>query len=435
MCVHGWLCCEPGWQVQFFDGPQWSITTDGRAEGIAECVQLSPEDVVGLQMHGTGTSLGDPVEVGALSAVLLGATKSQNPLALSAVKSCVGHSEAAAGLSGILQLFGPLLMGSHSPLLHLRDVNPLVANVLDTQAEKGGKVVQLPRYSSAQCADVASDVQGVYGVSGFAFQGTNAHALLSPPSGSSLVSMNHQDRKPVSTWDGVRCWIVSHKRSLLVEEFVVSSGSASTVLVETCLSGHPLLSGLHEYDVCGRQVLCASAFVRMAAKTMEMLQSGKKSPCLVHALFTSTLVLATKMGENSPVVIQCEVTLSSGDAVIMSRGQNSSSAHMSCSTQDVDDSAAHVLAFSEGKKGDNVLSQSVSAGQGTILTPHQLAFEDESAMQGFGDLESSLHLMDTVTSSDLVDFELQARIPGSLGACLFAGIRSWFNFACHGHRK
>ena len=68
---------------------------------------------------------------------------------------------------------------------------------------------------------------------------------------------------------------------------------------------------------------------------------------------------------------------------------------MSCSTQDVDDSAAHVLAFSEGKKGDNVLSQSVSAGQGTILTPHQLAFEDESAMQGFGDLESSLHLMDT----------------------------------------
>ena len=183
-----------------------------------QSAQLSPEDVVGLQMHGTGTSLGDPVEVGALSAVLLGATKSQNPLALSAVKSCVGHSEAAAGLSGILQLFGPLLMGSHSPLLHLRDVNPLVANVLDTQAEKGGKVVQLPRYSSAQCADVASDVQGVYGVSGFAFQGTNAHALLSPPSGSSLVSMNHQDRKPVITWDGVRCWIVSHKRSLLVEE-------------------------------------------------------------------------------------------------------------------------------------------------------------------------------------------------------------------------
>ena len=106
MCVHGWLCCEPGWQVQFFDGPQWSITTDGRAEGIAECAVV-PEDVVGLQMHGTCTSLGDPVEVGALSAVLLGATKSQNPLALSAVKSCVGHSEAAAGLSGILQLLVP----------------------------------------------------------------------------------------------------------------------------------------------------------------------------------------------------------------------------------------------------------------------------------------------------------------------------------------
>jgi acyl transferase domain-containing protein len=165
-----------------------------------QSAQLSAGDVLGLQMHGTGTSLGDPVEVGALSAVLLGEAKTQAPLALSAVKSCVGHSEAAAGLSGILHLFGPLLMGTHSPLLHLRDLNPLVANVLDNQARKGGKGVLMPRYSCAQCTDLDTDGDQVYGVSGFAFQGTNAHALLTLSDRSALGVHHHQGRKSLAGW-------------------------------------------------------------------------------------------------------------------------------------------------------------------------------------------------------------------------------------------
>ncbi|UPR02038.1 polyketide synthase [Chloropicon primus] len=385
-----------------------------------QSAHLSPEDVFGLQMHGTGTSLGDPVEVGALSAVLLGGTKSQTPLALSAVKSCVGHSEAAAGLSGILQLFGPLVMGTQSPLLHLRDVNPLVVNVLEAQAQKGGKSVQLPRYSSAECSDSESGVQSVYGASGFAFQGTNAHALLTPSNGS-LLNASHKDRRSMSsTWKGVRCWIVSHQRSLLVEQFVLSSRSTNTATVETCLIGHPLLASLNEYDVCGRQVLCASAFVAMAAKTMEMLHANSDSrPWLVRVLFTSTLALSGEAVSSG--VVQCEVALSSGNVLVRSKDEGTNSPHMTCSAHNLDtvDSSTSTEHHEVLDGARLYLGQSGSAGQGKLV-PCQPSFEDEHALQGVGSLESSLHLMDSVTSSSSDGFELQARIPASVEACILS---------------
>ncbi|QDZ22813.1 polyketide synthase [Chloropicon primus] len=385
-----------------------------------QSAHLSPEDVFGLQMHGTGTSLGDPVEVGALSAVLLGGTKSQTPLALSAVKSCVGHSEAAAGLSGILQLFGPLVMGTQSPLLHLRDVNPLVVNVLEAQAQKGGKSVQLPRYSSAECSDSESGVQSVYGASGFAFQGTNAHALLTPSNGS-LLNASHKDRRSMSsTWKGVRCWIVSHQRSLLVEQFVLSSRSTNTATVETCLIGHPLLASLNEYDVCGRQVLCASAFVAMAAKTMEMLHANSDSrPWLVRVLFTSTLALSGEAVSSG--VVQCQVALSSGNVLVRSKDEGTNSPHMTCSAHNLDtvDSSTSTEHHEVLDGARLYLGQSGSAGQGKLV-PCQPSFEDEHALQGVGSLESSLHLMDSVTSSSSDGFELQARIPASVEACILS---------------
>jgi acyl transferase domain-containing protein len=63
-----------------------------------------------LEMHGTGTPLGDPIELGAAAAVLLGgaggkgATSRQVPLTLTALKSEMGHAEPAAGVAGLLRL-------------------------------------------------------------------------------------------------------------------------------------------------------------------------------------------------------------------------------------------------------------------------------------------------------------------------------------------
>merc|ERR1712025_1430862 len=59
------------------------------------------EGVLGLQMHGTGTALGDPIEVSALSGVVLAGRGRSSPLALGAVKATSGHAEAAAGTAGV----------------------------------------------------------------------------------------------------------------------------------------------------------------------------------------------------------------------------------------------------------------------------------------------------------------------------------------------
>ena len=54
-----------------------------------------------LEMHGTGTPLGDPIEVGAAAAVFGGDASRGQPLCLSAMKSSLGHTEPAAGATGM----------------------------------------------------------------------------------------------------------------------------------------------------------------------------------------------------------------------------------------------------------------------------------------------------------------------------------------------
>ena len=65
---------------------------------------LRAQDVQTLGLHGTGTALGDPLEVGAAAAALSSSVTGQNPepLSLVAVKSCYGHTEGAAGRTRIL---------------------------------------------------------------------------------------------------------------------------------------------------------------------------------------------------------------------------------------------------------------------------------------------------------------------------------------------
>ena len=58
-----------------------------------------------MALHGTGTPLGDPIEMGALGQALASTSKSETDypkLAVGSVKSCYGHSEGAAGLTGAL---------------------------------------------------------------------------------------------------------------------------------------------------------------------------------------------------------------------------------------------------------------------------------------------------------------------------------------------
>jgi len=85
--------------------------------------RVSPHEVDLIETHGTGTSLGDPIEVKAIGRVFSGAGRAR-PLVLGAVKSNFGHLEAAAGIIGLIKVVQCLRHEAIPANLHLRTPNP-----------------------------------------------------------------------------------------------------------------------------------------------------------------------------------------------------------------------------------------------------------------------------------------------------------------------
>ncbi|WP_204810199.1 type I polyketide synthase [Mycobacterium riyadhense] len=124
-------------------------------------------DVGYLEAHGTGTSLGDPIEVQAAAAVLGDGRDPSRPLLIGSVKTNIGHLEAAAGIAGVIKV---ILSLEHEVLpKHLNFRNPSPHIPWD----------QLPVRVVAEATAWERDGRPrVAGVSSFGFSGTNAHIIL-----------------------------------------------------------------------------------------------------------------------------------------------------------------------------------------------------------------------------------------------------------------
>ncbi|ANS70237.1 polyketide synthase [Streptomyces lincolnensis] len=125
---------------------------------------LAPASVDHVEAHGTGTPLGDPIEAGALGAVLGRDRDPDQPLLLGSVKSNLGHLESAAGIAGLVKTVLALHHDQIPPTLHCADSG--VGN--DDRLRVVTDPEPWPRYGGTATA----------GVSGFGFGGTNAHAVL-----------------------------------------------------------------------------------------------------------------------------------------------------------------------------------------------------------------------------------------------------------------
>lgn len=124
-------------------------------------------------MHGTGTSLGDPIEVGAVAAVFgqhtSAAAAARPALGLITSKSSLGHAEPAAGIVGVLHSLLAVQQGALPPLIHLRTLNPFVESALEPGSSRGAFL--LPRQFAPRVVCGGSEGQAlVSGVSSFAFQ-------------------------------------------------------------------------------------------------------------------------------------------------------------------------------------------------------------------------------------------------------------------------
>jgi|GEM_PF-2054315 len=158
-----------------------AINQDGRSNGLTAPNGLAQQAVIKqalanagvqaeeidyIETHGTGTSLGDPIEVNALKQVI-GKRDSSYPCLLGALKTNIGHLEGAAGIAGLIKTILCLQHEEIPPNLHFEKLNPYI-NLKDTPFLIPTERKQWKRGKRRRRA----------GVSSFGFGGVNAHIIL-----------------------------------------------------------------------------------------------------------------------------------------------------------------------------------------------------------------------------------------------------------------
>lgn len=128
---------------------------------------LEPGDIGYIEVHGTGTALGDPIEVEAIGRVMLNRRPAEAPVILSTAKANIGHLEAAAGVAGLIKAVQCLRHREIPPHLHLTNPSPHIP-----WGQYPFKVVTEVTPWPAGAAPRRA------GVSSFGFSGTNAHVIV-----------------------------------------------------------------------------------------------------------------------------------------------------------------------------------------------------------------------------------------------------------------
>lgn len=158
-------------------------SVEGQAEAIAEALAVAGVDARSIgyvETHGTGTKVGDPIEISALSKAFHASTADKQFCAIGSVKSNLGHLDTAAGVAGFLKTVLALEHGQIPPSLHFEKPNPhidfagspfYVSTRLQPWPQTG-----LPRRA---------------GVTSLGIGGTNAHVILEAAPPMELVR-NHR---------------------------------------------------------------------------------------------------------------------------------------------------------------------------------------------------------------------------------------------------
>ncbi len=150
-------------------------SVEGQAEVITEALGVAgvdAESISYVETHGTGTKVGDPIEISGLTQAYRESTTSKGFCAIGSVKSNIGHLDAAAGVAGFIKTVLALEHGQIPPSLHFDRPNPHI------------DFASTPFFVNARLRDwEAGRAPRRAGVTALGIGGTNAHVILeeSPP--------------------------------------------------------------------------------------------------------------------------------------------------------------------------------------------------------------------------------------------------------------
>ncbi|WP_437308124.1 type I polyketide synthase [Sorangium sp. So ce388] len=193
-----------------------------------EGAQVKPNQVGYIEAHGTGTALGDPIEMLALSAAVGEGHTKDRPLLVGSVKTNFGHLEGAAGVVGFLKAALAVKHGEIPASLHLHEPNPHIPwSSLPVEV-----VCQRMPWPEGDGPRIA-------GVSSFGFSGTNAHVVLAEPDPHARrkPSVARNEADPVSPHLLVLSAKTEPALAQLAARYSVMLGARPTVkLADVCFS-------------------------------------------------------------------------------------------------------------------------------------------------------------------------------------------------------
>ncbi|MDR7907394.1 type I polyketide synthase [Bacillus velezensis] len=188
---------------------------DAQAEVISEALRkadIDPNTVNYIEAHGTGTSLGDPIEIQGLK----DSYQLNHPCAIGSVKSNIGHLESAAGIAAVTKVLLQMKNKQLVPSLHSDIVNPFIDfEQVPFQVQRKAAEWNIPQNSNAVHPLRA-------GISAFGAGGTNAHLVLEayePPkafnhqSGRVIFVLSAQDKQRLIKYAKVMADFLSENES------------------------------------------------------------------------------------------------------------------------------------------------------------------------------------------------------------------------------
>ncbi|MFJ9908256.1 SDR family NAD(P)-dependent oxidoreductase [Streptomyces sp. NPDC101152] len=261
-----------------------AVNSDGRSAGLMapnpaaqeillrramDNAQVEADSIDYVETHGTGTLLGDPMEAGALGAVLGRGRPADRPLLIGSVKSNLGHLEGAAGIVGLIKTVLALHHLQIPQNLHFHTPNPHI-DFTDLRLRVVSAPMVWPRREGHPPRA---------GVSAFGFGGTNAHIVLeqAPVAASGTAAIGTEDLAAASQSPHVL--VVSSRSKQRIGD--VAAGLARLAASDDT---PPMKDLAHTLARHRRGQTCAAVIARTheeAAHLLAALARGEEGPGLV----------------------------------------------------------------------------------------------------------------------------------------------------------
>ncbi|PHJ15679.1 type i fatty acid synthase, partial [Cystoisospora suis] len=299
---------------------------------------VKPTDITILEAHGTGTALGDPIEVGAIRAVFMQHRGADNPMYIGALKTNIGHLEGSAGIAAFIKLVLCLRYREVPANLHFQQLNPHI-DMTDFAAIFPKATVDLPVNRKLFA-----------GVSSFGFGGANAHVILEEYFELSSSTEETEKAAPVR-WDR-RCFPWYDPFHATLGHEVKTAGDDRKIEMEIRRDVYDVLA---QHMVEGRPVMpaacyletitaacCCSEFVHPCSRKM-LRPDHDACVTLEDIEFQRPMILEPPAGDGlQSFQVLSTILSANGNASIASSsaGDDEEVVHATCRVTSVDDRAA-----------------------------------------------------------------------------------------------